>query len=720
MVYMSNDDCYYFDDFRLDRQTRILYRGAEHVSMEPRVADMLAYLVEHRDRVVTKDELLTAIWGKIIVEEGVLRRNIGLMRNALDPDNRDRYIQTHRGLGYRFMATVTTEQRLPVGTAIGDIANDSLPSPSLKTAPSTNRLYQRLTALAAAVVVIGLAFIIFRSNYGNKIEYDATRITFVARPSQVIAAAISPDGKLIAYANSDALYVSDADAIQPSAQPLMKGLVPIYMSWYPDSIHMMVSYISFETGEQTVWKHSSLGGAPELIIQDARMAAVSPDGLRMLFVRGDNQIWLADSQGTHPFPLFTMPTEQMLEVSPHFTPDSKFVVVCGVRNNDLGRVFHAVNIQSRSDVIFYETNHYVAGFLPLNSHQLLISQESEIASTSFEVISIEFNLQTRTHSAPAVINQPIGEIIQEMTLTQDSQTVLFISSRAFEGIHIGDLSDEGRRLTNIRSLQRDEVIRYPGGWMSDGKSVIQVSLIDGNFNLFSQSIDEDNPRTLVIDQHDKFWPAVSADGRWLLYFVDSDDKKATTLMRHSMSNGVNEIIDTKPDTRRTVRCARQVNRCAIMEHTESEEILYEFSPDSGTGKELARMKWRPMITFDQWDLSPDGQHVAYVDTTAEDLNDIGLLDISANPARRTQLHIKARAPLRTLKWDAAGTGFYACSANLWNGLLWMMHVDRDGTTQLLHWQLNNSDCKSFPSPDGKHLAFHQVLLKSNLWRLDRK
>jgi TolB-like protein/DNA-binding winged helix-turn-helix (wHTH) protein/Tfp pilus assembly protein PilF len=98
---------YAFGPFLVDGARRLLLRDGQQVSLPPKVLETLLTLVEHRTRVVTKDELLKAIWGDTIVEEGGLARNISLLRKALGekPDDHH-YVVTVPGRGYQFVAEV--------------------------------------------------------------------------------------------------------------------------------------------------------------------------------------------------------------------------------------------------------------------------------------------------------------------------------------------------------------------------------------------------------------------------------------------------------------------------------------------------------------------------------------------------------------------------------------------------------------------------------------
>jgi TolB-like protein len=104
-----------FGDHRLDIERRELRRGGELIDLEPKVFDLLSFLVQHRNRVVSKDDLLQAVWGGRIVSESALTTRINAVRRALGDDGTaQRLVRTFTRKGIRFVGEVT---ELPDQTA---------------------------------------------------------------------------------------------------------------------------------------------------------------------------------------------------------------------------------------------------------------------------------------------------------------------------------------------------------------------------------------------------------------------------------------------------------------------------------------------------------------------------------------------------------------------------------------------------------------------------
>lgn len=101
-----SSDIYRFGDFSLDTRTRELKSsGGTVLSITSKALDTLSYLVTNRDRVVSKDELLNAVWPGLVVEENNLNQAVSALRNALVAGAKDRrFIVTLPGKRYRFVA----------------------------------------------------------------------------------------------------------------------------------------------------------------------------------------------------------------------------------------------------------------------------------------------------------------------------------------------------------------------------------------------------------------------------------------------------------------------------------------------------------------------------------------------------------------------------------------------------------------------------------------
>jgi DNA-binding winged helix-turn-helix (wHTH) protein len=112
-----------FDDYILDVARRELWRGCEPVVVEPQVFDLLVYLAQHPERVVTKDELLQAVWDGRIVSESAITNRVNAARRAIgDSGEQQRLIRTVPRKGFRFIGAIkkeaaeSTKEAVPQGS----------------------------------------------------------------------------------------------------------------------------------------------------------------------------------------------------------------------------------------------------------------------------------------------------------------------------------------------------------------------------------------------------------------------------------------------------------------------------------------------------------------------------------------------------------------------------------------------------------------------------
>ncbi|WP_439374013.1 winged helix-turn-helix domain-containing tetratricopeptide repeat protein [Bradyrhizobium sp. DASA03120] len=113
-----------FEDYRLDADRRELKRGSELIPVGPKVFDLLLFLVQNRQRVVTRDDLLNAVWEGRIVSESTLTSHVNAVRKAIgDTGKEQRLIRTVSRRGLRFVGKVI-EEEMPARAPVTDPGAD--------------------------------------------------------------------------------------------------------------------------------------------------------------------------------------------------------------------------------------------------------------------------------------------------------------------------------------------------------------------------------------------------------------------------------------------------------------------------------------------------------------------------------------------------------------------------------------------------------------------
>lgn len=127
-----------FANFRIDLRARELYCDDERLALAVVAFDCLAYLIQHRDRPVGRDELISAVWGRTDVSESTLAHTIVRLRQCLsDTGNDQRCIRTIPRLGYRWVAPVVESTADTAGTAPASAATPLIEAPDAESAEAT-------------------------------------------------------------------------------------------------------------------------------------------------------------------------------------------------------------------------------------------------------------------------------------------------------------------------------------------------------------------------------------------------------------------------------------------------------------------------------------------------------------------------------------------------------------------------------------------------------
>ena len=182
---MSNR--YYFEQFVLDPAKRTLSRADSAVSLTPKAFDVLLFLVQNPNRLVTKEELLQAVWGDTFVEEGNLTQYISHLRKALDHNSEDsRLIVTIARKGYQFTERVTVvadaadlaKHATPQAAVTELLKTDARPvefpaQEKVSKSPSPRLRLREWLAAAALLIVIVAAFWLYWG-YRRRVMLSAT------------------------------------------------------------------------------------------------------------------------------------------------------------------------------------------------------------------------------------------------------------------------------------------------------------------------------------------------------------------------------------------------------------------------------------------------------------------------------------------------------------------------------------------------------------------
>jgi eukaryotic-like serine/threonine-protein kinase len=207
---------YAFDEFTVDVDACALQRGDTPIPLPSRAFDVLAYLIEHRERSVRKDEIIAAIWDDVVVTDDSLIHAISVLRRALGDERHDpKYIETIPRRGYRFVAKVrtfepqtnplpddaTANSGSPPAAGEGDIAVRPRGPPKAPSGPFA------WMAAAAGVAALLVVFLVYEGDQRPGGIDSSTSIRLFQPPppgtSIVSGGVLSPNGRYLTFVARD-------------------------------------------------------------------------------------------------------------------------------------------------------------------------------------------------------------------------------------------------------------------------------------------------------------------------------------------------------------------------------------------------------------------------------------------------------------------------------------------------------------------------------------
>ena len=199
--------------------------------------------------------------------------------------------------GYRFVGPVDTGLANGNGVAARPALTESAPQSSVRF-----HIWWLVAGGAAVVLVLFGIKLGLLLGQRRPSQMRLSRLTANPGDDRVRAAAISRDGRYLAFCDQTGFYLRQIDTGETHPVALPPGLIAESISWFPDSAHLTVAL----TGPGQVsglWQLSAFGGNARKFRDDARSPAVSPDGNEIAFITGQKvreQVWLVGADGAHP------------------------------------------------------------------------------------------------------------------------------------------------------------------------------------------------------------------------------------------------------------------------------------------------------------------------------------------------------------------------------------------------------------------------------------
>ena len=629
-------------------------------------------------------------------------------------------LEKERNLRYQHASDIRTDlQRLKRDTVSGTSAAQA---PVLEKRSRYRRRLLYGSTLAIVLFACGFAFRWFKGqqNAPPKVLSEV-QLTHSASENRLLDAAISPDGKHLAYTDTKGLHLSVIATREVHDIPLPDELRAhlTTVSWFPDGEKLI--FTELEAGRVTIWTTSLFGGAPRKLRSESpfSVASVSPQGSLIAFVSGRaHEIWVMGADGENPHKVIASETLLMPVIT--WSPTGQLIAYEKIAINGNGGSIETVSLNGNPASVVLSD--------PLLGNDLLWLKDSRLvfslSNASGEVTNLwEIMADPRTgkpSGQPVKITNWDGLAVEEPSVSQDASRLVVVKVHRRNDVYVGELKDGGTRMESPTRLTVSESRDFASGWTGDSKAVLFHSNRAGRNQIFKQGLEQDTAESLIQGTDGETGPQMSPDGAWILYWSWADSaggSAATTgrLMRiPAMGGSPEQILEVPAETATDFGCpTHSASSCVLSRWEQGQLIFNALDPGKGQGKELARTKLSLPSSF-ALSISPDGSRIA-VASMDQLPEQIRILDLRKNTERNLQLP-HGLSFIWSLSWAADGSAMFVAGTSTENSI---MRIDLDGKTHpLLSRSISqwlNSAC---PSPDGRHLAFGQQSFDSNAWLLE--
>jgi Tol biopolymer transport system component len=615
---------------------------------------------------------------------------------------------------------------------------------SLAGAAKPQRRVLWVSISVLSMVLASFVLVSYRERILPAKEPVLTQLTVQVNENRVTAAAVSPDGKTLAFAafGGSVFLRRMSDSFSRSLNT-PAGLRVDRIAWFHDESKLLVS--GFVAGDDPsgdfqagIWILPVGGGEPRKIISDGANGVPSPDGTRVALTSPDKSIvWVAATDGGGARQIHSGGQTSSFS-SLIWSADSRRVAyerrdyVAGARQSNAKLVqlynlyrysFESADVETgRAVAVAKDFDVIQACGLP-DGRVLVVGRLAAEPDGTRHLWELRMDSQTgEALKPPRLLTHNEDPTLSGISVSDDGKQLVVIRDlRSFPNIYIAELPPSGKALNllNRRRLTFSESDEYPHAWTSDSRSIVFESNRAGHFDLYRQDIDRRESEPIVVSPLLKVMARLAPDRQTLLY-SESRDGARWKVMRIPLQGGRPEPVVAEENANEEFRCGlRADSRCVLRTVEGDQFVFYELQPLQGKGRELARTGWSATI-FGDWDLSPDGTQAA-IPNHDSDHAEVRLiaLDEGRSGIKEKRISLNGLKNLNGIVWDAPGRGWYVSMRTDLGGLYVsggrMVYVDLQGRISNLLDSL--SPTYAVPSPDGRRIAFPDWTVSSNAWLL---
>jgi DNA-binding winged helix-turn-helix (wHTH) protein/Tol biopolymer transport system component len=692
-----------FSTFELNLHTGELRQQGQKVKLQEQPLQVLAALLERPGELVTREELRSKLWpaDTFVDFDHGLNAAIKRLRDALgESADAPVFIETLARRGYRFIA--------PVNGSSASSVIEATPTP--RRNQSFFLTHRIATAMFSLVVIAALVWTMWRLR-ARPTDAVERKLTASLSENSVSSAAVSPDGKYLAYADNIGIYLKLIRTGETHSVPLPANFSAHVEDWFPDESHLLVTRQEPPL-KLSLWSISIFGSSPRLLANDASGGSLSPDGSHIAFRGGDSgrEEWVMRSDGTDQIKVAADKSSFVGQAA--WSPDGNRIAY--VR---MDFAYHtqqsSVEINewrnARAETLFSD-NRLGPALYWLPNGRLIYAFGDEENRQGASLWTISPQQSGMVAESSKRITRGIGWISQ-VTGSDDGKLLTFLRENTVVSIYIAALAPDGTHLLANRRLTLDENQNDPFAWTPDSKAVLFSSNRNGTPQIFKQAIDQPLAEDLMTSAEQLLQPRVTPDGSEILYIStpkSADLKTPFSIFAIPIAGGTPRLV-LKDFRIWNVQCAplpSTICLYSIMKGNTSQTVRF----DVRTGKSTDPPQIDPSCN---WSLSPDGLQRAIVPDSPKN----GTIRLRSTLTGETrELAVKGWNELGSITWSVDGKSLLATWHHESDSAL--LNVTLDGKVSVLLRSSSPEILGAIQSPDGRSLVIAEASTTSNVWQIE--
>ena len=350
--------------------------------------------------------------------------------------------------------------------------------------------------------------------------------------------AISPDGKLLAYADSSGVLLRVVRGGGEQLLPSPPSFQVDRITWFADDLRLAVSGFESTTLKPQIWLVSVTGKAPRILCDGAHNGTPSPDGDSFLFTSNqDADIWVGEASGgqprlvvsgapgvSYPFVFWSADSKRLMYQRKEYAPlNSAASAAKDEMEKQYRWAYESADAVSGKVITSVPEIRFDSAALLPGGRLIFLRWDHLGKRQSFSLWEVFVDPGNgRFRSSPRVLTTFPNGIASSLSVSANGGEIAAVLDKDYASVATADLPKTGPGLGTIHRLTHDLQSDYPHAWIPGKDSILFESSRNGRFEIYRQQLGSRTAEMIADFPHGAFMPQVAPGGKWILFAVQQN------------------------------------------------------------------------------------------------------------------------------------------------------------------------------------------------------